>query len=245
MNYANGEAKAFVKKDNLVINGATIVEINPVRGTFSYIEDDFLDQAGNPVIIDYPELPAELRETGIGRRMLVMYDGDSSFQLMKVNEEFGGLIPIYSQQYPLMRPVEEYMRIPHPNVFNTNYRGHVLSEGEKENYANEYVDYMQKDAIKVLKICGIVIFVCAMILSVIIGIQEDCLAKALLIAMGGCAGFAIFIMLIRRFGRYNIRRTAQFTYVQEVIFHSNVIEQMGRTVSVELKVYEWKKIILN
>ena len=115
------EAKAFLKKDNLMINGATIVDVNTENKTFFYIEDDFNDENGNPIIINYPALPAGISAADVGKRLLVMYDGDSSFQLMQLNEELARLIPSYTEQYPLKRPWHELWRVPHPNVVSMDF----------------------------------------------------------------------------------------------------------------------------
>lgn len=237
---AKKEVKAFLKKDNLMVNGATIVGLDVANGTFSYIEDDFLGADGRPVIIDYPEIPAGFTQAAIGKRIIVMYDGDSSFQLMKINGELRHLIPENAENYPLEMPLDVYEHVPHPNAVGIDYRGHVPSEEEKEKYADEYVKVTQGDAFKVIKICGIIIFVCVMTISVIFGIMEDCLGKALLIGLGVSVGFIVFILLMRMLGKVNLKKAAQFTYVQDVIFHSNVINQRGRYVSQSLKVYEWK-----
>lgn len=237
---AKKEIKAFLKKENLMINGATIVAIDERNNTFSYIEDDFLDSDGRPVIIDYPEIPAEFTQAAIGKRIIVMYDSDSSFQLMKINADLRHLIADYSTVYPLELPIDAYTHVPHPNALNIDYRGHMPSEQEKEKYANKYVTVTQKDAFKVIKICGPIVFVGVMFLSAMFGITEDCLGKSLLIGLLVCAGFTIFLLLMRMIGKVNLKKVAQFTYVQDVIFHSNVIHQQGKYISQSLKVYEWK-----
>ena len=237
---ARKEIKAFLKKDNLMINGATIVALDEQNNTFSYIEDDFVDSDGKPVIIDYPEIPAGFTQAAIGKRIIVMYDSDTSFQLMKINAELNHLIMAYSTNYPLELPIEAYTHVPHPNAIGIDYQGHVPSQQEKEKYANKYVTVTQKDAFKVIKICGPIIFIGVMFLSVMLGITEDCLSKSLLIGLLICAGFTAFILLMRMIGKVNLKKVAQFTYVQDVIFHSNVIHQQGKYVSQSLYVYEWK-----
>lgn len=234
------EAKAFLKKDNLMINGATIVDVNTENKTFFYIEDDFNDANGNPIIINYPALPSGISAADVGKRLLVMYDGDSSFQLMQLNEELARLIPNYTEQYPLKRPWYELWRVPHPNVVSMDFAGHALSEQEKEYYAENYTAKTQKDSVKVLIICSVVIFICVMLISFIMGITEDCLEKALLIGLAICVGYVLLIAGARQLGKRNIKRTAQFEYMQEVVFHSNEINQRGRYVATALNVYEWK-----
>jgi len=235
------EAKAFLKKKNLMINGATIVEVDSIRKSFSYMEDDFLDEKGEPIILDYPELPIGFDESVIGKRILVMYENDSSFQLMVLNDDLCGLIPNYSIQYPLNKEIKEYKRLPHPDAANIQYEEHTLSESEKEKFADMYVKATQRDAFKVIKICCIIIFTGVMVFCVFYGLSEGMLLKTVLYGLAGCAGYGLFLCLIRIFGKWNIKRKTKFVSVKEVMFHSNVIEQFGKRVSTELKVYEWER----
>ena len=79
-----------------------------------------------------------------------------------------------------------------------------------------------------------------MFISVILGITEDCLEKALLIGLAICVGYVLLIIGARALGKRNIKRMAQFVYMQEVVFHSNEINQRGRYVATAFNVYEWK-----
>lgn len=230
----------FLKTANLCVNGATIVSVDMVNGTIPYIEDDFYDNDGNPIIVDYPALSSELNMADVGKRMLVMYDSDSSFQLMKLNDELYRLIPNFSPDYPLKNEPKYYKRIPHPNANSISFCPHFLTEKEKEFFSNTYVGITQKSTNKVLIICGSIIFVCIMLFSALIGIADDCFLQGLLIGLLICLGLFGFIMLMRMIGRKNMKKTSDFEFVQEVLFYSNVIEQSGRTVSYYLNVYEWK-----
>lgn len=90
------EAKAFLKQKNLMVNGATIVAVNE-DSQFAYIEDDLLDEDGKPIIIVYPSCPHEVTPEDFGNRILVMYDDDSNFQLLKLNDELRSFIPNYAR----------------------------------------------------------------------------------------------------------------------------------------------------
>ena len=235
------EAKKFLKKKNLMINGATIVEVDSIRKSFSYVEDDFLDEKGEPIILDYPQLPNGFDESVIGKRMLVMYEKDSSFQLMTLNDDTKGLIPSYSLYYPLNREIKEYKRLPHPEAESLQYEEHFLSKSEKETFADMYVKVTQRDAFKVIKIGGIISFMCTMAFCGRYGLSEGEILKYVLYGIAGCAGYGVFLFLIRILGKWNIKRKTKFVSVKEVMFHSNVIEQFGKRVSTELKVYEWER----
>ncbi len=236
----NKEAKKFLKNENLSINGATIVNIDLTNGVISYIEDDFLNTDGSPIIIDYPALPSELKMDYIGKRILIMYNNTSTFQLMLVNDELARLIPSYSEAYPLMKPIEAHKHIPHPNANSIPFCGHVPSDKEKENLSELYVTKTQGDSVKVLKWCFPILYICVLFLCIVLGVSENSLSTSIPIGLAVCVGFTVFILLMRRIGKNNMKKAADFTYVQEVIFHSNVINQYGRQVSTELKVYEWK-----
>ena len=234
------ETKAFLKKETLAVNGATIVLVDREKKIFSYIEDDFVDANGIPIIIDYPALPAGFSEAQVGQRMIVMYDGDNSFQLMQMNEALVGLIPAYTEQYPLQRAIYEHWRVPHPNAAYADFIGHPLTEEEKKYYTEKRLQNLQKDGLKTQVIAGIVFVIAVMLLAVILGLSEDCLPKALGIGAIVCVGFIFFVLLCRKIGKNNILKQSQFVHVQEVLFHSNVIDRYGKYVSTELKVYEWK-----
>ncbi len=236
---AKKEAKAFLKQKNLMVNGATIVAINEEEISFSYIEDDFVDEEGKPIVIDYPMLPDGYNQSNVGQRLLVMYDEDE-FQLMIINDELRGIVHGYSQQYPLEKDMDEYIRVPHPNAYGIDYQGHVPSESEKETFANMYVKVVQGEAFGVMKKCCVVLFVCMLIISVILGIEENCLEKALGIGVAAYIGLILFVLLMRQIGKRNIKRQAQFTYVQEVVLESNQVHQSGKRVKIALRVYEWK-----
>lgn len=237
------EAKAFLKQENLMINGATLVDMDLTLGAMVYIEDDFLDEDGRPYLISYPAATSDLKLEDIGKRMLVMYDSEDSFQLMKVNEELRSLIPNYSEHYPLNMEGEAYQFVPHPNAVKIDYVGHKLSEEEKETYAKDYVKMVQGEAFKVMKISGVIIFVCIMFLSVMLGLVGDMgvgIETTIPVGLLICLGLVGFILLMRQIGKVNLKRQAlKFDYVQEVIFYSYNVNQRGKTVSCELNVYEW------
>lgn len=234
------EAKSFLKKENLMVNGATIVTVDREKKIFSYIEDDFVDANGIPIIIDYPALPSGFSEAQVGQRMIVMYDSENSFQLMQMNEALTGLIPAYTEQYPLQRDIYAHWRVPHPNAAYADFCGHPLTEEEKKYYTEKRLQNLQKEGVKALIISGIILGIAVMLIATILGIGEDCLPQALGIGAVVCVGFILFILLCRQIGKNNIKKQSQFVHVQEVLFHSNVIDRYGKYVSTELKVYEWK-----
>lgn len=236
---AKKEAKAFLKKDNLMVNGATVVEVDLERGKFTYIEDDFVDEDGNPILVDYPAVAMSFVNGMIGKRLIVMYDEDT-FQLMVVNDELRGIVPSYSEQYPLAKELDEYMRVPHPNARDIDYKGHVPTESEKENFADMYVKAVQGDAFKVMKISGSILFVCMIIICAAIGWEENCIPKAFTIGLASYIGLILFVLLMRAIGKVNLRKQGQFTYVQEIILYANQIKMRGEQVMTALWVYEWK-----
>lgn len=231
------EAKAFLKKKDLMINEATIVEADGAAERFSYIEDDFRDEEGRPIIIDYPSCPREITPEDVGKRILIMYDGNSNFQLIRVNEELRSLVKDYSPDYPLAEDISEYMRVPHPNMADIDKEGHDLSESEKKKFADLYVRIVRGISFKMAKTGLVVLFVSLVVICILLNGAEGGypLSQTLPFAVIGYAGLVVFFWLMSCIGKVNIRRQADFVHVKEVVFHSYVIKEHSATVHV----YEW------
>lgn len=236
------EAKAFLKKENLMINGATIVRVDAINGSIAYIEDDFLNSDGTPIIIDYPALASELKMEDEGKRLIVMYDGDASFQLMRVNDELHSLIPTYSEHYPLTKELSEYKRVPHPNASSIPFCGHVLSDKEKKYISELYMFCTWGSTKKILTICSCIIIPIVFFLSIVLNVTEgNSIINGILIGLAVNVGIFAFFFLMRQLGKKNHSKICnRFTYVQEVILHSFEYKQRGQTVSLSISVYEWK-----
>ena len=155
----NREKRAFIKRKNLMINGATLVAIED-NNCFLYIEDDFLDKEGKPILIEYPSRVFEMSQEDVGKRFLVIYDGASNFQLARLNDALKDLIPAYSSFYPLAGESSEYSRVPHPNVANIDKYGHELSGSEKEKFADLYVEVAQSIGSRYRKVVLIIETIC-------------------------------------------------------------------------------------
>lgn len=230
------EAKKFLKQKNLMVNGATIVAVTDIGG-FAYIEDDFHDEEGKPIIIEYPSCSYEIKPEDVGKRILVMYDSDSNFQLVKLNDELKGLIPNYSSDFPLEKEFEEYVRVPHPNMLKVENTEHALSENEKEEFANLYVKIARGEAFKMAKVSVIVIIVGLLFICLLLDRADEGypLFKTLPIAAMGFGGMVLFYWLMSCIGKVNLKRQAKFVHLKEVVFHSYVIRKNMAYVYV----YEW------
>lgn len=230
------ETKRFLSQKNLSINGATVVDVGGVN-CFAYIEDDIYDENGKPIIIDYPSTSYEVEENEVGKRMLVMYDDEGNFQLVKINEALEGLIPSYSQDYPLAGEVEEYARVPHPNMLRIEKEAKVLTDAERAEYAKLSVKIIQGEAIGVVKKAYIALFFIVAVLISLLHFVEDGvpLETTLPYAILGYVGLGALFLLMSFIGRFNIRRQCQFITMQEVVFHSYVIENN----IAKVMVYEW------
>lgn len=230
------EAKAFLKQQNLMVNGATIVAANG-EDWFAYIEDDFVDESGKPIIIEYPSASYEVKKEEAGTRFLVMYDGDSNFQLVRINEELKRMIPEYSAHYPLTEEIESYLYIPHPNMARIEKEGHELSESEKTSFAELYVKVVQSVSMKMMKTGMKGLVVIAIILCILLNYVEGGypFSQTVPIAIASCVGFPILLWLISRLGKLNLRRQAKFVSVKEVVFHSYIIGQQ----EMKVRVFEW------
>ena len=235
---AKKRAKAFLNKGQIMINGATVIAFDGEEKRFAYVEDDFADENGKPIILDYPALSKELLQ-GTINRLLVVYDGPDSFQLMAVNDALKPLIPSASNFDLELMDLTECKHIPHPNALQLAYEERDLTEGEKEKFADAHVKNMRADAMKVLKICSAVIVVATLVLCGVWGYMEDELATYLLYGVLGCIGLFVFLYLVSLLGKKNLRRQAKFETVKEVVFHSYLMSQAGQTVIAVGYVYEW------
>lgn len=231
-------AKAFLKKERLMVNGATIVAIDAEEKRFVYIEDDLTDENGKPIILDYPALPPELLK-GTVNRLLVMYENESSFQLMAVNDALKNMISAESGVDFGNMDLSECKHLPHPNALGLAYEERTLSEGEKEKFSDLYVQYNRKDTAKMLKIVSVIMFVVIMLLCILLGVTESSLKTTLPIGLTVFAGVLLLFVFSYYFGKKNIRRQASFETVKEVVFHSYIMSQTGQTVISVGNVYEW------
>lgn len=233
----NKGKKAFMHKDHLMINGATLVEVVD-SNSFVYIEDDVLDEEGKPILIGYPARFLDVSQEDVGKRFLVIYDSDSNYQLVRLNNELSGLIPNHSPFYPLEGELNEYSHIPHPNMANVEKDGHELTESEKEKFARLYVKVVQSVSFRMMKTGMLGVVIASLVFCVLVSTAEGGypLEKTLPIAVAAWAGLALFMLFGILIGKGNLRRQAMsFIYVKEVIFHSYIIGDNTMTV----KVYEW------
>lgn len=230
------ETKAFLKQDNLMVNGATIVAMDET-GHFLYIEDDFLDENGNPYIIQYPSRMYEMTPDEIGKRLLIMYADETRFQLVRLNDDLKQLIPSYSYHYPLTEDPERYQVIAHPNVLKITKEEKELSESEKEEFAKLYIKVVRSLSTKTVKKSAVALAVIGAVMCVLLDNVEGGfpLEKTVPIAVASYVGMIAFYWLMYALGNVNLRRQAQFTAMQEVVFHSYVFTGNSATVHV----YEW------
>ena len=196
------------------------------------------DENGKPIIIDYPSTSYEVEDNEVGKRMLVMYGDEGDFQLVKVNEALKGLIPSYSQDYPLAGQMEEYVRVLHPNMLRIEKEAKILNDAERAEYAKLSVKIIQGEAFGVVKKAYIALFFIVGLLISLLHFVEDgvSIETTLPYAILGYVGLGVLFLLMSFIGRFNIRRQCQFETMQEVVFHSYVIENNVAKVMV----YEWE-----
>lgn len=233
----NRRKKAFMKKENLMINGATLVKKED-EGCFLYVEDDFVDASGKPILIEYPSRFLEISQEDLGKRLLVVYDGEYNFQLVKVNDELSGLIPNYSDFYPLTDETESYTRVAHPNIEKVDKVGHEITESERAQFGDLYVRFVQGATFRFVKIWIVAAVISLGVLCVLLDSVEDGypIEKTLPIGAAVVVGLLLLMTMSTLLGKWNLGRQGRaFAHVKEVIFHSYVIEE--HTISVI--VYEW------
>lgn len=230
------EEKRFQKKEDVMVNGATIVEVDSA-GNFAYIEDDVYDENGKPIIMDYPSISGQMKMRDVGKRMLVLYDGEFGFWLVTVNEELKGLIPDTTYDYPLKENIQSYTRVPHPNLVTIEKTEHNLSESEKAFFSDLYMKAEHKVYAKMQKVCGVIFTVCIIFFTVLFCNIEEGYAISTCI-MFGVVGFFCMIAFLGLMGvlRKKISKgKSKFVAVKQVVF---VSQGMRDRLSV-VKVLEW------
>ena len=230
------EEKRLVKKENIMVNGATIVEVDGA-GNFSYIEDDVCDENGKPLLMDYLFASARVHPGDVGKRMIVLYDDEFGFRLVMLNEELRGLISDTTSEYPLKENIRSYTRVPHPNLVNIEKEEHQLSEHEKEFFADLYMKGEHKVYAKRLKVCMVVITVCIVLMTVLFCNSKEGYPVSACI-MFGVVGFCCMLVFCGLMGLLRKRidkRRAEFVFVKQVVF----VAQGIRNRLALVKVLEW------
>lgn len=231
------EKRAFIRQGTLMINGATLVQIED-NGQFLYIEDDFLDESGKPIMLEYPSRVFEMSQEDVGKRFLVIYSHASDFQLARLNDELKDLIPGYSPFYPLTDEVSRYSRLPHPNVAKVAKTGHALSGAEKESWADLYAKIAQSASFKPLKTGLIVETAASLVILLTLTDDNYPFEKTLPIWILAWAGMILYTLLLSHISKIkNKRQGRSLVYVKEVVFHSYVIDDNRA----EVNVYEWEE----
>ncbi len=229
--------RTFLRKENLMVNGATLVEIESEE-LFLYIEDDFSDAEGKPILLEYPSRFSEISQEDIGKRFLVLYDDAGSFQLVRLNNELKGLVPDFSSFYPLTKELNEYCRLSHPNMKDLNKYGHELLGHDKEDFADLYVKVIQSILFRFSKNFMIVMAVLYTTIGIILSMLENgvSLNHSLAIEAVGLIGLIlIFLFMFAISKRVLKRQGMEFVHVKEVVFHSCIMKNNL------VLVYEWQE----
>lgn len=227
--------RAFLKKDNLMINGATLVKVE-TENRFLYVEDDFFDAEGKPVLLEYPSRFLEISQEDVGKRFLVLYDDTGSFQLVRLNDELRELVSDFSSFSPLTGDLSEYCRLSHPNMKDIDKEGHELLENEKEEFADLYVNVIQSILFRFSKNFIITMTVLYTIICIILNMLENgvSLKSSLPIEAVGLVGLILIFCFMFVFGKKILKQQGmEFVHVKKVIFHSYII---GSNL---IQVYEW------
>lgn len=230
-----GLAKDFLNKEKIMINGATIVEVD--SGRIDYIEDDFKDKDGKTVIVEHPDVISDITKENVGDRIVIVYDSESHFQIMRMDEALKGLIPEEGANYTSERELSECLRIPHPNLAKISRDVHELNDKEREEYADLHLAVRRSITNKGLKFSFIFLVVIAVFLCVALNYVEGGypFSQTVPIAVAICGGIGLFSLLAFPIGNVNIKRQGQFKDVKEVVYRSSSERQNDVTEYV----YEW------
>ncbi len=232
------EQRRLKKRHDIMLNGATIVEVD-MSGYFAYIEDDFCDENGKAIILEHPFSAGEVKPEDVGRRMLVLYDGDFGYRLVKLNEELRGLIPNSTYDYPLKENIHSYMRVPHPNMVNLEKTEHNLSEREKKFFDDFYEKSTRCDYLKRVKVCAFWMTIDIVFISVLLGVGKDGypISKCVMFGAIGLVCIAVFFFLMNLLNKILTRRRANFVSVKKVVFvDQGTLNKVSR-----IRVFEWKQ----
>lgn len=239
--YIRNEKKHFTRKDQIIINGATVVSVineNKFR-SFSFIEDDEYTEDKRPYRIYSQADSKDVKDMKAGDRLIVLYgsenSGGKSFQIMKMNEQLRGLIPEENNIQLSRLDMDSMDCVIHPNEMNLAKEKRLLSKEEKEELKMRIMKERTAVFSKVLKVCGLIVFFCGNIF--VLGIMGNCTERELLCRLLLVnAVIAIILFLLKLLSDYTGRFNTDFDYVQEVLFDSFSIGYRAET---STTFYEW------
>lgn len=235
----NKEITKFLGQNNLYVNGATI--IGAYEEGIAYIEDDVKDSEGKPIIIKYPFHVTEISKEDVGKRLLIVYDENGEYQLLKINDNLISMIPDYSADYPLRFNPEEYLHIMHPNMLMIERGPRQITEYERNTYADMYVKIACSSLFLVLKVCYIVICSCVLLSCILLRLEPTgiSLMKSMPIAVLGCGGMGLIIALMYQNRKKLFKTQAQFKSINEAVFQAYDIGNVDDGNTGSVRVYEW------
>lgn len=153
--------------DNTYVNGITVFETNdsPEGVYISYIEDDLVDEEGNPYIFDYPyyKLFGELKS---GSRLIALYI-ENSYYILPANDESLKLVGAECKEGQNEVDKTKSVKLPTPLVFNLpKQAARLITEDDKRDIEQVV---KKNGKVKVLQALSSVAlsFLCIMIIGLI------------------------------------------------------------------------------
>lgn len=231
------EEKRIKKRDDIMLNGATIIDVD-LSGCFSYIEDDFYDENGKPIILEYTFQSGKMKQEDVGKRILVLYDGDFGYRLVKLNEELRGLIPNSTYDYPLKEDVHSYVRVPHPNMVKLEKAEHTLQTSEMKYFSEFYIKKTRDQILKRLKLAILWIGICIAFMFVLLNVEKGySISKCIMFGTAAVSCLAILFFVLNFINKKIIEGKATFVSMKKVVF----IGQGMRDKVALVRVFEWNE----
>ena len=242
--------KKFLKKQGLMINGATVVSVKDdvLEVEYTFIEDDEYLTGGAPYGITVKSYKCDVKGIKTGERLLLIYEddgqlgasGDVSLQIMRMTPEVENMI---SKECPFEMEklnLKKLTCFPHPNAAKMVKEVHTLTSSQKEEMKMWFVKKEKRVARIIVAIFGAGLFGGLNSVVVILmqkekfnGLQGKTLGIYILMNL------IIVLMLSFLWWICNKRIKKDFSeivYVQEILFKAVKSGQKSQTYPV---FYEW------
>lgn len=222
--------KTFIGSERMEVSGATVMEIrHEGKKTFlTYIEDDERGLDKKPYIMEYPAAAGDLEGLKCQDRLIVLYSTDGSqtisYQLMRRTDATRRLIPDYPPLNTGAINPAELSHYPHPNALRIEYKEKILTPSNREPYVQNALEQYRAQNNRVLKICSIILFICANLIVSIFTLVQDGPAngfKTVCIYVAANAAVIWFMSFAASLRKRSEKKLMDFVSVTEVLFQSH------------------------
>lgn len=228
--------KKFLRSNVIFINGATIVGFDHEHKRILYVEDDVLDKNGEIVLLAYPAEESEVKGILTRKRVLIIYDKDGNYHMMKSNEQFNRFFNIPESVFISDEELMKKEPIPTVNVFYIDKDERALSFYEKELFPKKFAKSVMRGNLIAIALLGVFLMVMTMYWAVLFGRTEGTLHKAVTVGVIICIGICLAIFISYWVMLYHYRIKYKYTHVKELVIHSIENKTLSEFTA---KVFEW------